>query len=133
MDEVRVVNASGDSTATYPIPAAVKALPGYGCSVGSVANTIERTENGWQYVQRVGSRAYQEGDKLTDGTTTYYALESPITTDITALMGDALAPFAVEAGGSITMHHPKADEGFAVDVPAKIQYITKLSEVSANG
>ena len=117
----------------YPIPAAVKALPGYGWSAGSVANTVERTENGWQYVQRVGSRAYQEGDELTDGTTTYYELATPITTDITTLMGDSLAPFAVEAGGSITLHHPKADEGFAVDVPAKIQYITKLSEVSANG
>lgn len=119
--------------ALYFIPAAVRNLPGYGWSAGSVANTVERTENGWQYVQRVGSRAYQEGDELTDGTTTYYALESPITTDITALMGDAMAPFAVEAGGSITLHHPKADEGFAIDVPAKIQYITKLSEVSANG
>ena len=118
---------------TYPIPSAVQALPGYGWSAGSVANTVERTENGWQYVQRVGSRAYQEGDERTDGTTTYYELATPITTDITALMGDALAPFAVEAGGSITFHHPKADEGFAVNVPAKIQYITKLSEVSANG
>lgn len=133
VDEVRVVNASGDSTATYPIPAAVKALPGYGWSAGSMANTVERTDSGWQYVQRVGSRAYQEGDELTDGTTTYYALDAPITTDITDLMGDSLAPFSVEAGGSITTHHPKADEGFAVDVPAKIQYITKLSEVSANG
>lgn len=118
---------------THPIPADIRNLPGYGWSAGSVANTVERTENGWQYVQRVGSRAYQEGDELTDGTTTYYALESPITTDITALMGDSLAPFAVEAGGSITLHHPKADEGFAIDVPAKIQYIIKLSEVSANG
>lgn len=63
----------------------------------------------------------------------YYELSTPITTDITDLMGDSLAPFAVEAGGSITLHHPKADEGFALDVPAKIQYITKLSEVSANG
>lgn len=133
VDEVRVANAAGDSTDTYPIPAAVRNLPGYGWSAGSVANTIERTEDGWQYVQRVGSRAYQEGDELTDGTTTYYALESPITTDITALMGDSLAPFAVESGGSITLHHPKADEGFTIDVPAKIQYITKLSEVSANG
>lgn len=133
VDEVRVANASGDSTATYPIPAAVKALPGYGWSAGSVANTVERTDNGWQYVQRVGNRAYQDGDKLTDGTTTYYALATPIITDITDLIGGSLAPFAVEAGGSITMHHPKADDGFAVDVPAKIQYITKLSEVSANG
>ena len=199
---------------TYPIPSAVKALPGYGWSAGSVANTIERTENGWQYVQRVGSvdlgtldwydgstatsarrmnsrtkpdnakipinssdtpnvicktydRAspdetwlctkegvtinnkagivivydsqYSTAESLAafkqhvQGVMLYYELATPITTDITALMGDALAPFAVEAGGSITMHHPKADEGFAIDVPAKIQYITKLSEVSANG
>ena len=67
------------------------------------------------------------------GVPLYYELATPITTDITALMGDSLAPFSVEAGGSITLHHPKADEGFAIDVPAKIQYITKLSEVSANG
>nr|DAH20969.1 MAG TPA: hypothetical protein [Caudoviricetes sp.] len=188
----------------YPIPSAVQALPGYGWSAGSVANTVERTENGWQYVQRVGSvdlgtlqweysaskllfsanvdgvvdtgnsgytklecavlmpgkafwgnitdgdgeitinhgiaiarkMAYGNVEDFTSyvsGHPLYYELATPITTDITALMGDSLAPFAVEAGGSITMHHPKADEGFAVDVPAKIQYITKLSEVSANG
>lgn len=192
---------------TYPIPSAVQALPGYGWSAGSVANTVERTENGWQYVQRVGSvdlgeltwsmaesviygskyfasksivnptkapafltaayatasssnvvatdkscwvsfnwgedgRVIIRDDKYADvvsfksamsGKPLYYELATPITTDITALMGDSLAPFPVEAGGSITLHHPKADEGFAVDVPAKIQYITKLSEVSANG
>lgn len=207
VDEVRVANAAGDSTATHPIPAAVRNLPGYGWSAGSVANTVERTENGWQYVQRVGSvdlgtldwvaqksvlyssqyfasqsithptkapafltasyamasssnveatdkscwvsfdwgadgRVIIRDDKYADaasfksamrGMLLYYELSDYITTDITDLMGDSLAPFAVEAGGSITMHHPKADEGFAVDVPAKIQYITKLSEVSANG
>nr|DAG68719.1 MAG TPA: hypothetical protein [Caudoviricetes sp.] len=199
---------------TYPIPAAVQSLPGYGWSAGSVANTVERTDNGWQYVQRVGSvdlgtldwydgstgtsarrmvtrqppdnvKIPQESSVLSNllctkyapvtpddtwlcvkegialnkanaevlvydsafataeslaafkahvtGVPLYYELATPITTDITALMGDSLAPFAAEAGGSITMHHPKADEGFAIDVPAKIQYITKLSEVSANG
>lgn len=199
---------------TYPIPAAVRNLPGYGWSAGSVANTVERTENGWQYVQRVvrvdlgtldwydggtGTSARrmvtrqppdnvkipQESSRLSNlvcpkyepvtpddtwtcvkegislnkgqgtvlvydsafataeslaafkahitGVPLYYELATPIITDITALMGDSLAPFSVEAGGSITMHHPKADEGFAIDVPAKIQYITKLSEVSANG
>lgn len=199
---------------TYPIPSAVRSLPGYGWSAGNVANTVERTENGWQYVQRVGSvdlgtldwydggtgtsarrmvtrqppdnaKIPQESSSLANivcqkyervtpddtwlcikegialnksdgvvvvydsafaaaeslaafkahitGVPLYYELSAPITTDITALMGDSLAPFSVEAGGSITMHHPKADEGFSVDVPAKIQYITKLSEVSANG
>lgn len=192
---------------TYPIPAAVQSLPGYGWSAGSVGNTVERTDNGWQYVQRVGSvdlgtldwvaqksvlygsqyfasqsithptkapafltaayattssanvvatdkscwvsfnwgedgRVIIRDDQYADaasfksamrGMLLYYELSDYITTDITALMGDSLAPFAVEAGGSITLHHPKADEGFAVNVPAKIQYITKLSEVSANG
>lgn len=199
---------------TYPIPSAVQALPGYGWSAGSVANTVERTENGWQYVQRVvrvdlgtldwyagatgtsarrmvtrqppdNAKIPQESSKLSNlvcpkyepvtpddtwtcvkegislnkgqgtvlvydsafataeslaafkahitGVPLYYELATPITTDITALMGDSLAPFAVEAGGSITLHHPKADEGFTIDVPANIQYITKLSEVSANG
>lgn len=37
------------------IPASVRALPGYGWSAGSVYNSIERTESGWQYIQRVGS------------------------------------------------------------------------------
>lgn len=205
VDEVLVANAAGNSTATHPIPAAVRSLPGYGWSAGSVANTVERTENGWQYVQRVGSvdlgtlrwspqkisidayryqitlplmlsntknivtaaysyvgggtwtgeigigtyysiiqifdSAYSDGTAESlaafkahvTGVPLYYELATPITTDITALMGDALAPFAVEAGGSITLHHPKADEGFTLDVPGKIQYITKLSEVSANG
>ena len=216
---------------TLPIPDAVKQLPGYGWSAGSVANTVERTEDGWQYVQRVEKteltasismdNQFGNYDNETsfmicvDGflpkisayaknvrslscntltcppenvqnsqtkqvyalashsnvkysanlyirlpysikfglskdstskekvnasrewfaahkTITYYEQET-VTTDITALMGDSLAPFSVEAGGSITFHHPKADEGFAIDVPAKIQYITKLSEVSANG
>ena len=199
---------------THPIPSAVRNLPGYGWSAGSVANTVERTDNGWQYVQRVGRWVYDGTSEInadnnygetnhaynyvydlatmnlsknsaistvgashastadafdtggvyissvisiyipnqaTDGNTiseyldkckayltahpvtVYYELATPITTDITDLMGDSLAPFSVEAGGSIIFHHPKADEGFAIDVPAKIQYITKLSEVSANG
>lgn len=186
---------------TYPIPSAVQALPGYGWSAGSVSNTIERTENGWQYAQRVesvdlGTLDYTKEENTfrakiqdmqivstdvpfngrcksfisiryrdsgtVDGTMSqdsakrlvlihsgysdiasflsyvrgiplYYELATPITTDITDLMGDALAPFAVEAGGSITLHHPAEDDGFGIDVPAKVQYITKLSEVSANG
>ena len=47
-------------------------------------------------------------------------------------MGDALDPFDVEPGGTITFHSPAADDGFELDVPAKIQYITKLSEVTAD-
>lgn len=189
---------------TYPIPAAVKALPGYGWSAGSVANTIERTEDGWQYVQRVGSvdlgtltwysedlspglaftaqlaslipakksshiinalaaryTAVSQDSKWTNkilsyrdengtrisiidndyaavgdfnsamqGTPLYYELAEPIVTDITALMGDALDPFDVEPGGSITLHHSAGEDGLELAGTSKIQYITKLSEVS---
>ena len=37
------------------IPEAVCNLPGYGWSAGKAYNSIERTEAGWQYVQRVSS------------------------------------------------------------------------------
>ena len=43
---------------TYAIPASIRALPGYGWSAGSVYNSIERTETGWQYVQRVGEYVF---------------------------------------------------------------------------
>lgn len=36
------------------IPDAVRQLPGYGWGVGTVYNAIQRTDTGWQYVQRVG-------------------------------------------------------------------------------
>lgn len=60
--------------------------------------------------------------------TVHYELATPIETDITDLMGDALSPIAVEPGGSLTMKN--AGE---LAVPATVKYITKLSEVSANG
>ena len=39
----------------YIIPSPILALDGYGWSAGGVYNSIERTDTGWQYVQRVGS------------------------------------------------------------------------------
>ena len=52
-----VVNSKADGTviSTAEIPMAVLGLDGYGWSAGIAHNSIERTSNGWQYVQRVGS------------------------------------------------------------------------------
>lgn len=107
----------------YPIPDAVKALPGYGWSVGSVCNEIVRRADGWDYVQRVGLPA------TTDG---YTALAAPITTDITDLMTGALPLMTTEPGGTITMHHALADDGLTVDVPSTIKYIRDLKEVASS-
>lgn len=109
---------------TYPIPDAVKALPGYGWSAGNLCNEIVRRADGWDYIQRVGLPA------TTDGHT---ALDTPTTTDITDLMTGALPLMTTEPGGTITMHHALADDGLALDVPSTIKYIRDLKEVVSSG
>ena len=59
--------------------------------------------------------------------TIYYALATPIVTDITDLMSADALNFEVEPGGSITMHNAAE-----LSVPATIQYVEKLSEVVSN-
>ena len=107
------------------ISAAVRNLPGYGWSAGDVYNSIERTDTGWKYVKRVGSREYQDGDIVTDGVTTYYALDNPAITDITDLMADFPEHFMVEAGGTITFEN--ADK---LHVHNSVEYLISLAEVN---
>jgi hypothetical protein len=109
---------------TYPIPAAVKALPGYGWSAGNLCNEIVRRADGWDYVQRVGLPA------TTDG---YTALDTPTTTDITDLMTGALPLMTTEPGGTITMQHAIADDGLTLDVPNTVKFIRDLKEVASSG
>lgn len=109
---------------TYPIPDAVKALPGYGWGAGNLCNEIVRRADGWDYVQRVGLPA------TTDG---YTALDNPTTTDITDLMTGALPLMATEPGGTITMHHALADGGLTLDVPNAVKFIRDLMEVASSG
>ena len=108
----------------YPIPDAVKALPGYGWSAGSVCNEIVRHADGWDYVQRVGLPATPDG---------YSVLDTPTTTDITDFMTGALPLLTTEPGGTITMHHALADDGLRLDVPNTIKYIRDLKEVVSSG
>lgn len=109
---------------TYPIPDAVKALPGYGWSAGSLCNEIVRRADGWDYVKRVGLPATMDG---------YTALDAPATTDITDLMTGALPLVTTEPGGTITMHHAIADDGLTLDVPNTVKYIRDLKEVASSG
>ncbi len=112
------------SLATYPIPDAVKALPGYGQSAGNLCNEIVRRTDEWDYTQRVGLPA------TTDG---YTVLDTPTTTDITDLMTGALPLLTTEPGGTITMHHALADDGLRLDVPNTVKYIRDLKEVASSG
>ena len=204
---------------TYPIPDAVKALPGYGWSAGNLCNEIVRRADGWDYVQRVERHVADNPNewrlsnnnirkffttnvekpalKLTSGSTfkmvcdrlmyvaysyaeaskqpytisfqsntitlaavftdtgadsldtwrawlqslidagtpltVYYAVATPITTDITDLMTGALPLMTTEPGGTITMHHALADDGLTIDVPNTVKYIRDLKEVASSG
>lgn len=109
---------------TYPIPDAVKALPGYGWSAGNLCNEIVRRADGWDYIQRVGLPATTGG---------YTPLDAPTTTDITDLMTGALPLVTTEPGGTITMHHALADNGLTLDVPNTVKYIRDLKEVASSG
>lgn len=93
------------------IPEEIQKLPGYGWSSGDAQNTVERTEDGWQYVQRV--------DKISADTLT--KLETPIITDISDIMGKEALIFETEPFGTITMKNDAE-----LDVPANIQYTVKI-------
>lgn len=114
-----------NDTVVSEIPEAVRNLPGYGWSAGDVRNSFERTDTGWQYVQRVGEREYQDGDSVTDGVTSLYVLGNPVITDISDLMADFQAYFEVEAGGSITM-----ENAAKLPVPSSVEYLISLAEVN---
>ena len=117
VSEVQVADTAGDVSA-YPIPAAVQQLPGYGWSAGDVHNSIERVDDGkWQYVQRVGAPATEDG---------YTVFEEPVTTDISDLMADFVDIFPATAGGSITF----ANE-VKLAVPNAVKYIRSLKDVES--
>lgn len=73
-----------------PVPAEVKALPGYGWSAGTAYNEVDYANK--KYIQRVG----MESDVLVE-------LATPIETDISAYFPEDNF-IEVEAGGTLTFH-----------------------------
>ena len=101
--------AVGDNA--YPIPEAIKALPGYGVE-GNVTDYEAKT-----YTQ----------NNTVDGTG-IKALDTPIITDISSLIpDDFLRNIEVEVGGSVTFKN--SNDSYRIPVPSEEEYIVKLSEV----
>lgn len=95
----------------YPIPEAIKALPGYGVE-GNVVDYVAKT-----YTQ----------NNAVDGTE-IKALDTPIVTDISTMIDDDfLRNIEVEAGGSVTFKN--SNDSYRIPVPNEEEYIVKLSEV----
>lgn len=96
----------------YPIPEAIRNLPGYG-----VEGNIVDYEN----------KTYTQVNSVSG--TEIVPLETPIVTDISTLIDDDfLRNLTVEAGGSITFKNSNGDS-YRIPVPNEEEYIVKLSEV----
>lgn len=98
----------------YPIPEAIKALPGYGVE-GNVVDYVAKT-----YTQ----------NNAVDGTE-IKALDTPIVTDISTMIDDDfLRNIEVEAGGSVTFKN--SNDSYRIPVPSEEEYVVKLSEVGGS-
>lgn len=119
LSECKIMISEGDTPTAYapfhcneyPIPEAIKALPGYGVE-GNVTDYEAKT-----YTQ----------NNTVDGTG-IKALDTPIITDISSLIpDDFLRNIEVEAGGSVTFKN--SNDSYRIPVPSEEEYIVKLSEV----
>lgn len=96
---------------TYQIPEAIRNLPGYGIE----GNTVDYE-----------TKTYTQNNTV-DGTE-IKALDTPIVTDISALIpDDFLRNVEVEAGGSVTFKN--SNDNYHIPVPSEEEYIVKLSEI----
>lgn len=120
LSECEIMISEGDTPTAYapfhrneyPIPEAIKALPGYGIE----GNTVDYE-----------AETYTQNNTV-DGTE-IKALDTPIVTDIsTMLADDFLRNIEVEAGGSVTFKNSNGDS-YRIPVPSEEEYIVKLSEV----
>ena len=98
----------------YPIPEAIKALPGYGVE----GNTVDYE-----------AKTYTQNNTI-DGTEVK-ALDTPIVTDISDLIpDDFLRNIEVEAGGSVTFKN--SNDSYRIPVPNEEEYVVKLSEIGGS-
>ena len=119
VDEVRVANAAGDSTNTYPIPQTIRDMcPDYGQGTVDAYNYIDVTAKTYHHV----------GSMSQDGTWT--ELATPETIDLSAVWpDDDFGVLRVEAGGTIGLHYPALDDGFELAVPSETEIMVDVAKV----
>lgn len=98
---------------TLEIPAAVRALEGYGESeIGGDGNTLNLADG-----------TYTEIGRYVDGVWTL--LDTPVVTDVSGLLAGTVLD--TEAGGTLTFVQ---EGGTELAVPSSVEYLIKLSEVT---
>lgn len=119
--------SNNETLQTYSIHASVQALAGYGWSAGNVYNYVDIEAK--KYVQAIGSRAYASGDEsdstvITDKTTTYYPLTTPVETDVSQYLDDNL--IKAESGGTLTFSNSNGDD-YRIPVPSTETFWVDIS------
>lgn len=118
VDVVRVSNAVGDSTNTYPIPQAIRDLcPDYG----------QGTVDAYNYIDFTAKTYHHAGSMSQDGTWT--ALATPEIIDLSAVWPDDFGILRVEAGGTINLHYPALDNGYELAVPSETEIMVDVAKV----
>lgn len=119
VDAVRVANAAGDSTNTYPIPQTIRDLcPDYGQGTVDAYNCIDFTAKTYHHV----------GSMSQDGAWT--ALATPEIIDLSAAWpDDDFGILRVEAGGTINLHYPALDNGYELAVPSETEIMVDVAKV----
>ena len=119
VDEVRVSNAVGAITNTYPIPRTIRDMcPDYGQGTVDTYNYIDFTAKTYHHV----------GSMSQDGTWT--ALATPEIIDLSAVWpDDDFGVLRVEAGGTINLHYPALDDGYELAVPSETEIMVDVAKV----
>ena len=119
VDVVRVSNAVGDSTNTYPIPQAIRDMcPDYGQGTVDAYNYIDYTAKTYHHV----------GSMSQNGTWT--ALATPEIIDLSVVCpDDDFGVLRVEAGGTINLHYPALDDGYVLAVPSETEIMVEVARV----
>ena len=118
VDIVRVANAAGDSTNTYPIPQAIRDLcPDYG----------QGTVDAYNYIDVTAKTYHHLGSMSQDGTWT--ALATPEIIDLSTVWPDDFGILQVEAGGTINLHYPALDDGYELAVPSETEIMVDVAKV----
>ena len=118
VDIVRVANAAGDSTNTYPIPQAIRDMcPDYGQGTVDAYNYIDFTAKTYHHV----------GSMSQNGTWTALATQEII--DLSAVWPDDFGVLRVEAGGTIGLHYPALDDGYELAVPSETEIMVDIAKV----
>lgn len=118
VDEVRVSNAVGDITHTYPIPQTIRDMcPDYG----------QGTINAYNYIDITAKTYHHAGSMSQNGTWT--ALATPEIIDVSAVWPDDFGILQVEAGGTIGLHYPALDDGYELAVPSETEIMVDVAKV----